>query len=78
MLSSSTTLLHGQILYYILTSTRSVKDTGIEGETIVACAGFNTGLVETQTEFEADAPDCQWNDYSINIYVITKLAIRNL
>ena len=43
---------------YLVTGTGSTKDAGITGETIVGCADFDTGVVEMQSDFEADAPDC--------------------
>ena len=43
---------------YTVTSTGSTKDGGIEGETIVGCVDFDTGLVEIQADFDSDVPDC--------------------
>ena len=43
---------------YTVTSTGSTKDAGITGETILGCVDFDTGLVEIQQDFDADAPTC--------------------
>ena len=43
---------------YLVTGTGSTKDAGIAGESIVGCADFDTGVVEVQTDFADDAPDC--------------------
>ena len=43
---------------YLVTAAASTKDAGIAGESIVGCADFDTGVVEMQSDFDGDAPDC--------------------